>query len=88
MEFSQPGYYFWINPNILIICTEISRVIQIEFWKFVIGCIVLPSTLASPFHIALVFLRVSVALLQGASQARGGDRGPGVRGPGADLGQR
>ena len=68
MEFSQPGYYFWINPNILIICTEISRVIQIEFWKFVIGCIVLPSTLASPFHIALVFLRVSVALLPGNTQ--------------------
>jgi len=33
---------------------------------FVRAQIVLPSTLALPFHIALVFLRVSVALLQGA----------------------
>ena len=31
-----------------------------------LGRIVLPSTLALPFHIALVFLRVSAALLQGA----------------------
>ena len=31
-----------------------------------LGRIVLPSTLAWPFHIALVFLRVSAALLQGA----------------------
>ena len=31
-----------------------------------LGCIVLPSTLALPFHIALVSLRVSAALLQGA----------------------
>ena len=30
-----------------------------------LGRIVLPSTLALPFHIALVFLRVSAALLQG-----------------------
>ena len=30
------------------------------------GCIVLPSTLALPFSIVLVFLLVSVALLQGA----------------------
>jgi len=30
------------------------------------GRIVLPSTLALPFHIALAFLRVSAALLQGA----------------------
>ena len=31
-----------------------------------LGCIVLSSTLALSFHIALVFLRVSAALLQGA----------------------
>ena len=31
-----------------------------------LGRIVLPSTLALPFHIALVFLRVSASLLQGA----------------------
>jgi len=32
----------------------------------VLGHFVLPSTLALPYHIALVFLRVSTALLQGA----------------------
>ena len=54
-----------------------------------LGRIVLPSTYALSFHIALVFLRVSASLRQGAySEARGGDRGPGVRGPGAALGQR
>ena len=53
-----------------------------------LGRIVLPSTLALPFHIALVFLRVSASLRQGASEERGGGRGPGVRGPGAALGQR
>jgi len=31
-----------------------------------LGCIVFPSTLALPFHIVLVFLRASAALLQGA----------------------
>jgi len=31
-----------------------------------LGCIVLPSTLALQFHIVLVFLRVSTALIQGA----------------------
>jgi len=32
----------------------------------ILGRIVLPSTLGLPFHIALVFLRVSAVLLQGA----------------------
>jgi len=35
-------------------------------WAQMLGRIVLPSTLALPFHIALVFLRVSADLLQGA----------------------
>jgi len=34
--------------------------------KQMFGRIVLPSTLALSFHIALVFLRVSASLLQGA----------------------
>ena len=32
----------------------------------ILGRIVLPSTIALPFHIALVFLRVSASLRQGA----------------------
>jgi len=53
-----------------------------------LGRIVLSSTLALPFHIALVFLRVSVALLQGAyNEERDGGRDPVVGSPGAGLSQ-
>jgi len=45
-----------------------------------LGCIVLPSTLALSFHIALVFLRASAALLQGAySHTEKHLRGQGMR---------
>ena len=53
-----------------------------------LGRIVLPSILVLPLHIALVFLRVSAALLQGAyNEVRDGGRDPGVTRPGAGLSQ-